>query len=451
MRDDLEVLVIGGGLAGLATARELQSRGVAVEVLEARERLGGRLHTRRLGAAELDVGGQWLGPGQHRAYALAKRLGLRTFPTFTTGTKVLEIDGRRRTYTGSIPTLSPLGLLQLQGLLLAIEGPRRLVDPVCPERAPFARRLDRLSVETLRRRLGAGAEVRGTMDAALRAIFGAEAESLTALHFLAYLNAGGGLLQLAEAKGGAQQDRLVEGAQALCEGLAGDRLGDPLRVRLGAVVESIDQDAEGVRVRGSFGEVRARRVVVAVPPPLWPKLGFTPALPGARSDAVGRWTMGEAIKVIVLYPRAFWREAGLSGEIVSADGPLSVVYDDCSLDGRQAALVGFVSGRDARALKAHPEAEWAGAVVDHLARTLGPAAREGAQVVFQDWTAEPFSGGCPVAIAGPGALTGDASWDAALRAPHGRVHFAGTETAREHVGYMEGALESAERVVAEFS
>ena len=443
----LDVVVVGAGLAGLRTARLLQDRGLDVVVLEARERVGGRLHTRHLGDAELDVGGQWLGPGQDRAYALANALGLRTFGTFTEGKKVLELDGRRRTYRGSIPTLSPLGLAQLQLLLLAIDGPRRLVDPAAPETAPFAGRLDASTVEAYRRGLGTGREVRGVMDAALRAIFGAEASDLSALHFLAYLHAGGGLMALAEAKGGAQQDRLAEGAQALCTGLAGNRLGDPLRLRLGAPVREVLQSAEDVTVRGEFGALEARHVVLTLPPPLLPALRFDPPVLPERVAGWGGYAMGSAIKVIALYDRPFWREAGYSGEIVSSDGPLSVVYDDCARDGSQAALVGFVAGRDAQRLKARPQPEWRAAVLHHLERTLGPAAAHATDVVFVDWAEEPYSGGCPVAHAQLGALTGGPSADAVLRAPHGRVLFAGTETAREHIGYMEGALESAERVV----
>lgn len=443
----LDTLVVGAGLAGMRTARGLRDGGRSVVVLEARDRVGGRLHTRRLGGTELDVGGQWIGPGQPRVNALAEQLGLTRFPTFVTGKKVFEIDGLRRTYKGSIPSLSPLGLIQLQLLLTVVDFSRKRVDALAPETAKRAERLDAMTVADFRRRWGAGREVRATMDAALRAIFGAEADEMSALHFLAYLNASGGLLTLAEVEGAAQQDRLVEGAQALVSGLR--MLGEPLEVRLASPVQSLTQSADGVIARGEFGELSARRAVVTLPPPLLSDVTFDPPLPAERHAALGGWTMGNAIKVIALYDRPFWRERGYSGEVVSSDGPLSVVYDDCAHDGSQAALVGFVAGRDARVLKASPKEEWEAKILEGLARALGDDALRPTEVHLVDWVDEPWSRGCPVAYAAPGALTRGPGLHDTLRAPHGRIHFAGTETAREHIGYMEGALESAERVVAE--
>lgn len=443
----LDTIVVGGGLAGLAVARALVDAGEQVVVLEARDRLGGRLHTERLGAAELDVGGQWVGPGQPRVNRLIDRLGLTRFPTFTEGTKVLEIDGQIRTYSGSIPTLSPLGLVQLQLLLSVLERTMGKVDPAAPELAPGAPRLDATTVDSFRRRWGSRRDVRAVMDAALRAIFGAEADEMSALHFLAYLNAGGGFLALAEAKGAAQQDRIAEGAQALVTGLAAS--GTPVRLRLGSPVHALSEGDGHVVAAGPFGELLARRAVLTLPPPLLTQLRFDPPLPPARLAALSRWTMGAAIKVIALYDRPFWRERGYSGEVVSSDGPLCIVYDDCAHDGSQAALVGFVAGRDAHVMHALEEPERERRIRGALARTLGAEAAEPTALRMIDWGAEPFSRGCPVALAAPGALTYGLGLAATLREPHGRIHFAGTETAREHMGYMEGALESAERVLGE--
>lgn len=443
----LDTLIVGGGLAGLAVARALVDAGQDVVVLEARDRLGGRLHTERLGAAELDIGGQWVGPGQPRVNRLIDRLGLTRFPTFTEGTKVLELDGRIRTYRGNIPTLSPLGLAQMQLLLTVMERKMKKVDPVAPELAPDAARLDATTLDTFRRRWGASPDVRAVMDAALRAIFGAEADEMSALHFLAYLNASGGFLALAEAEGAAQQDRIVEGAQALVTGLAS--AGTPVRLRLGSPLHALREGDDHVVASGPFGELLARRVVLTLPPPLLTKVRFDPPLPPERMAALSRWGMGAAIKVVALYDRPFWREQGYSGEVVSSDGPLSIVYDDCAHDLSQAALVGFVAGRDAHALQGLEEADRESHVLGALARTLGEEARHPTALRMIDWGAEPWSRGCPVALAAPGALTYGPGLAATLRERHGRIHFAGTETAREHIGYMEGALESAERVLTE--
>ena len=243
------------------------------------------------------------------------------------------------------------------------------------------------------------------------------------------------------------QDRIAEGAQALVTGLA--TAGTPVRLRLGSPVDALTQGDDHVVARGPFGELMARRVVLTLPPPLLTQLRFDPPLPPARAAALSRWGMGAAIKVIALYDRAFWRERGYSGEVVSSDGPLSIVYDDCAHDLSQAALVGFVAGRDAHAMHALPETEREQKILQALVRTLGPEAGAPTTLRMIDWGAEPWSRGCPVALAAPGALTYGPGLAATLREPHGRIHFAGTETAREHMGYMEGALESAARVLTE--
>jgi monoamine oxidase len=295
------------------------------------------------------------------------------------------------------------------------------------------------------------------MDAAVRTIFGAEAADLSALFFLAYLNAGGGFLALAGTRGGAQEERLVGGVQSLAQ-----RLTDGLDVRLEAPVlsvrhegahvtlqtreltsmRSISASRPSVTLQTRELTIRARRAVFAIPPTQLHAIAFDPLLSAPRRHLTARAFMGSTTKILALYDRPFWREAGLSGEVVSGEGPLSVVFDNTSRDGRQPALVGFVVGRHARELTALPESARRTRVVSALERAFGPAARRPSELVFQDWSREPYVGGCPVAVFGPGALTSSASH---LRAPEGRLHFAGTETAREHTGYLEGALESAER------
>ncbi|HJK93204.1 MAG TPA: FAD-dependent oxidoreductase [Polyangiaceae bacterium LLY-WYZ-15_(1-7)] len=438
---DVDVAVVGAGLAGLKCARDLATAGRSVRVFEARDRVGGRTHTRRIGRGTFDVGGQWLGPGQRRVHALVRQLGLATFPTRVEGTKILELDGRRSEYASDIPSLSPLGLAQMQLSLSLIERARASIPPEEPARARFAAALDGATLETFRRRLLLRREVRGAMDAALRVIFGAEAAELSALHFLAYLNAGGGFLSLAEARGGAQQDRFVDGAQTLCT-----RLAEHLDVRLSRPVRRVAQDERGVTLVADGAVVRARRAVLALPPPLAARIDFEPALSPRRAALLHRYFMGAIAKVLFLYRRPFWREAGYSGELVSSDGPLAVTYDNSSHDDAQPALVGFVGGRHARALAELDPEVARERCLSALVRGFGPAAAEVEHVEITDWSREPWSRGCPVALLGPGALTG---LEGALRAPEGRLHWAGTETAVEWTGYLEGALESAERAARE--
>ncbi len=436
-------MVVGAGLAGLCAARRLVRQGIDVKVIEARDRVGGRTWTQQIGQGRFDVGGQWIGPGQGRVKALAGELGVKTFQTHTAGKKFLEVEGKISSYKSSIPSLSIVGLIQMQGALSYLERVRKRVSPNAPMSADNADQLDSETLETWRQRFVKSSKVNGVIDAAIRTIFGSEARDLSALYFLMYLNAGGGLLKLSEARGGAQQDRFLEGAQSISLALA-EKLGDA--VILGRPVRKIVQGHEGVEVITDDGVIGGRYVIVAVPPTLAGRIDYDPGVSVARDQLTQRFAMGATVKVLVTYERAFWRSAGYSGEVVSSDGPLSVVYDNTSHDGKQPALVGFIVGNHARQWSSQPSADRERRVLAALARYFGDEARLCQEYHELDWGAEPWSGGCPVGGLPPGVLT---SSFAHLRKPEGRIHWAGTESATEWMGYMEGAIQSGERAADE--
>jgi monoamine oxidase len=439
----LDVVVVGAGLSGLCAARALEAGGARVAVVEARERVGGRTWTRRIGAGDFDVGGQWIGPTQDRLARLAGELGVATFPTFHQGTKLLDLDGRVSTYSGDIPSLPPHALADLQKGLWALAAAARLVPLDAPERARGARRLDATSVETMKRRLLWTRSVRELFDVAVQVVFGAEPAEISLLHFLFYLRAGGGLMNLVEIEHGAQQRRFVPGAQELSKRLAAP-LGE--RLVLGAPVRAIDDGPASVRVDTEKGVLHARRAVLAIAPPLYARIAITPELPAARGRLVDAMPMGATTKVIATYAKAFWREAGHSGEVIAREGPIAVCFDNTSHDGAQAALVAFIVGERARQHARLPADARRRVVLEQLGRWFGNAAREPDELVEQCWADEAWSGGCPVSVAAPGLYAG---LGAALREPVGRLHFAGTETARVWNGYLEGAIEAGERAAAE--
>jgi monoamine oxidase len=411
-------------------------------VLEARDRVGGRTHTRRLGDGAFDVGGQWLGPGQHRLAALAERLGAATFPTFHDGAKLLD-DGRRVSrYTGTIPSLNPLELAQLQLALHRLDRLTQAVSARDPLAGPGAAELDRRTVAEEARRIRSS-RVRGLLEVAIGTVFGVEPHELSLLWFLAYLRAGGGLMKLCEIEGGAQERRFVDGAGALATRWAADQ-GD---VVTAAPVRRIEQRGAGpateLVLTTDRGRLAATAAVLAVPPPLAARIDLEPS-PGWRDQLLQRHAMGAIVKLVLAYERPFWRERGLSGEVVAlGGGPISTVFDNCSHDLRQPSLVAFVQAGAARRWRGAADLE---AALAQLARYFGDEARRPVDTAAMDWTAEPYSRGCPVAVAGPGSMAGFA---ATLRQPVGRVWFAGTETAVEWTGYIEGALESGERAARE--
>ncbi len=435
--------MVGAGLSGLACARRLIAAGRDVRVLEARDRVGGRTYSATLGTDVIDLGGQWIGPGQTRVRALVDELGVETFPQFHEGHRLLDLSGRIRRYRGTIPRVGVPTLAAMAITMKRLERLRISVPTDQPWAAPGATRLDAQTLADWLRRNVPTRDGRALLGIAARAIFAAEPGELSFLHFLAYLNHGGGLERLAEVDGGAQERRLVGGVQQLSQRLA-EPLGD--RLHLEAPVRAIDQSAS-VRVVTDAGEFEADRVVVALPPALAGRIHYTPALPSRRDRLSQRMPMGSALKVVAAYERPFWRERGLSGEAISDRGPLRLVMDDSSHDGSQHALVGFFLGDTAARFTGRPT-ERREAALESFARFFGDEARAPIAYVDQDWVAEPYSRGCYVGNFGPGAWT---TLGEALRTPCGRIHWAGTETAREWMGYFEGALEAGERAALEVS
>jgi monoamine oxidase len=438
-----DAVVVGAGLSGLAAARTLADAGCSVVVLEARDRVGGRTWSEQIGGAVFDVGGQWIGPTQHRMARLVEEFRLATFPTYHDGKKVLDVGGKLSTYAGTIPSMPLVPLLFLHRTIRQVERLCRTVPREAPWAMERASDWDGVTVESWKRRTIPQASVRAVFEAAVRVVFGSEPSELSLLHFLWFLNCGGGFRSIVEIENGAQQTRFVLGAQEVSRRLAA-RLGDA--VVLGAPARAIAQDAGGVTVHADGRSWQARRAIVAVPPTMAGRIGWEPALPYLRDQLTQRAPMGATVKVLATYERPFWRTRGFSGEAVSTGGPLTATFDNTSHDGAEPALLGFIVGRPAREWAARPADERRATVLAALARFFGAEAARPVHYREQDWSLEPWTRGCPVTVLGPGVL---GLFGPALATPVGRVHWAGTETSTEWTGYMEGAVASGERAARE--
>jgi monoamine oxidase len=187
-------------------------------------------------------------------------------------------------------------------------------------------------------------------------------------------------------------------------------------------------------------------VIVAIPPLLAGRIRFASGLSPRREQLMARMPMGSCIKYVATYDRAFWREAGFSGEAFSDTGPTTTTFDDSSHDGSQPALVTFSDGSVARVWGDRPPEERRQAVLAELARFFGPQAAHPTGFIDKNWSEDPYSGGCYAGVMGPGVMT---DFGSALRQPCGRIHWAGTETAVEWTGYIDGAIESGQRAAGE--
>lgn len=435
-----DVVVVGAGLAGLAAARTLTDAGVSVVVVEARDRVGGRLLNHELESGGIvEVGGQWVGRAQLRVNALIDELGLERFATHDEGDNQFEYRGRLGRYRGAIPRLNPIVLADVAQAQARIDRMARQVPLDAPWRAPKADRWDAQTVATWIARNTRTGGARAFFELMCEAVFAAQPAELSLLHFLFYIHSGGGFDGLISTDGGAQQDRIVGGSQRIAERMAED-LGD--RIVLDAPVRRIVDDGESVAVCGDDVEVQAAHAIVAIPPALAGRIDYRPGLPGWRDQLTQRMPQGSVIKCMAVYDEPFWRRDGLSGQVTSTEGPVKVVFDNTPSTGGVGVLLGFLEGEQARALGRVPLEERRDAVLGCFTRFFGPRAAAPQEYVERSWAEEPFTRGCYAGYFPPGVLT---SLGFALRRPCGRIHWAGTETAEVYAGYMNGAITSGER------
>jgi monoamine oxidase len=439
----VDVLVIGAGLAGLCAARYLARRNVSCTVIEARDRVGGRTLSQQLGNDTFDLGGQWIGPTQQRLKALADELGIATFPQFHDGKKLLSWGGKIQSYAGDLPSLSPLAQLELLWNDYRLKSHWRTLPPERPWSAPRAVEWDSMTVETWKQRHMRSKGARLFIDVVVRAVLTSEPRDVSFLYFLNYLRSGRGLESLISIAGGAQQERFVGGAQQICQRLA-DALGH--RLVLEAPARSIEQDVDCVTVHTDKGSFQGRYVIVAIPPVLAGRIHYAASLPANRDQLTARIPMGSVIKYVAVYDRPFWRSAGFSGEVVSDTGPTVTTFDDSSHDGAHWALVSFSDAVAARQWSGRPPHERQQGVLAEFARFFGSEALRPTHFAEKDWNMDPWSRGCYVGVMGPGVMT---TFGDALREPCGRIHWSGTETADQWMGYLDGAVQSGDRAAAE--
>jgi monoamine oxidase len=441
----LDAVVVGAGMSGLAAARRLVAAGRKVAVCEAQRRVGGRIYTERLpDGTAVDLGGQWIGPTQDRIARLAVELGVATYRTHVAGSNLLHARGRSRAYRGTIPKVGPLALAALGLAMFRLDAMARTVPLDEPWRAPRARRWDHVTLDEWLRRNLPNQFARELFTVGLETVYSCRLSEISLLHALFYIRSGGKLDLLLATEGGAQQDRFLGGAQGVAERLAA-KLPDGC-LRLGAPVRKLSTEGDVVEVGTEAGALRARRVIVALAPPLAARIAYAPPLPGGRDQLTQRMALGTVIKCIAVYERAFWRARGLSGQVLSDEGPVHVTFDASGPTGAPGQLMGFIEAGPARRVAELPAAERRRQVIECFARYFGAEARAPVHYLEKSWADDEWARGCYVANPAPGAWT---DFGPHLRRPIGRIHWAGTETATEWNGYIDGAIQAGERAADE--
>jgi len=444
-RLECDVCVVGAGYAGLTAARRLSQGGRSVVVLEARDRVGGRIWTQRLSdGTAVDRGGGWLGPKHDAASRLAGEMGVTTYKTWVKGAHLLIGEGRTRRYTGLIPKISPLAVLTLALAQWRLDKMARQVPLDAPWTAPRAAEWDARSVASWLEQSGIRTTIaRSLFESALRGLMTADLATTSLLHLLYLAHAHGSIETLFSIENGAQENLVDGGAGSIARRIA-DQLGGA--IRLNTPVRAITHAGEHVLVAGDEVAVMARHAVVSVPPALALEIAFDPPLPENRKalyrGAIGGWET----KTIVVYDQPFWRADGYSGQTAEPGSAAEVTLDAGPSSGVPGVIATFTFGPVSQRFAALDAPARRQAVLEALSARLGPRAANPSEFIETSWWTEEWSRGCSMAHFTLGTLT---RYGHLLREPLGRIHWAGTETATVSHGAIDGAVRSGERVAAE--
>ena len=435
-RMERDVVIVGAGACGLIAANRLKEAGVSVVVLEARDRVGGRLHTDESSGALLELGGQWISPDQTALSETVAQLGLETFARYREGDSVyVGPDGSAERFTGDIFPASAKTESEIERMIAVLDGLTAEIDPDAPWTHPRARELDGVTWRGFLEQLSDDEEARANV-----ALFTAEAmltkpsHSFSALQSLLMAASAGSFSNLVDADFILDR-RVVGGLQQVPLRLA-EALGDD--VVLGSPVRRITWGDDGVTVDADGDlTVTARRVVLAVPPNLYDRIDYVPTLPLRRHVMHQHLSLGLVIKIHAVYDEPFWRADGLSGTAFSPYLPVHEAYDNSNHGDPRGILVGFASDARADALLAmDPEARKA-AILGSLAHYYGEQARTPAIYFESDWGSEEWTRGAYAASFDMGGLE---RFGADLRTPVGPIHWASSDLAGAGYQHVDGAI-----------
>ena len=436
-----DVVIIGAGPAGLTAARRLSQTGKTVAVLEARDRVGGRTWSDTIDGSFLEIGGQWIAPEQTAIQDLAAELGLELFQRHRDGDSVfIDKEGNRHRFTGDFPvkpeTLEEMRKLRAELTRLSLE-----VDPAAPWEHPRAAEYDEITFDAWLRAQSDDAEARLIIGNFISGAMLTKPKHSFSLLQAIFFGASAGSFENLVDEDILLDKRVVGGMQSVSIRIA-EELGSE-NVFLDNPVRELhwEDTAEGapatVTAITDHLRVSARHAILAVPPNLYSRIQYVPALPRIQQIAHQHHSMGLVIKVHASYDRPFWREQGLSGTGFGYYNVVQDIYDNTNHRDERGTLVGFIVEHDAEKVWALPEKERRETILNSLAEYLGDEARNPLAFYLSDFGAEEWTRG---AYGTSYDLGGLSRWGATQNQPVGPIFFASSDIQGFGYQHVDGAV-----------
>ncbi len=493
--------VVGAGYSGLAAALRLKQTGNSFVVVEARNRVGGRIWSHHLSdGTTFDVGGAWVSDWGLQPHVLnfiqqAEAISHKPIKFFTQYEKGMNVlmheNGRVSFYDATaplldgLPSISEEGKLEVAGFIallgqlstyVVVDAPWTPVD--FPEElvllaggAPASTtEADRMTLLEMIDNSFENEEALQLMYTLFSNLLGKPLGEVSLLHMLFMLKTANGDIQALTGSGENQCEhyRLHGGLQQMAL-----RIAEHIKpfLRLNHPVQKISSNHSGVVVESAGLRVEAKRVISTVPVALLDKIIFDPPLPAARTTLQEGYKGGDVWKIWVAYDKPFWREPGymgqkegLSGESVTADPNnfLMVTLDGGEDTSAIGLLVGFVGAAKGDIFRQKSREERKAIILEELAQRFGkPAAHPSSKVHFLplepqspvadpyfewSWGGDPFTRGGFAGIPHAGIYT---ECGETLRHPYNRIHWAGVDTCTYPYATVSGAIQAGERAATE--
>lgn len=443
-----EVVVVGAGIAGLTCAFRLRQAGVPVRVIEASNRVGGRMFSLRDHFPDgqvVELGGELIDSDHVRIRTLAQELGI-ALDDLHTDDPALQGDvwfagGRSYSEAELARAFVPLAAAIERDLATLGEGDITWDAPA------GAQALDALSVSQWLQREGAEGWLRTLIEVAYTTEMGLECEQQSALNLLTFIGTDADAFRIF----GSSDERyhVRAGNDSIVQALA-ERIADAIQT--GSALESLRQDADGryvlsLRQGSASREVRARHVVLAIPFTTLRQVRLELELPEFKRRAIERLRYGTNAKLMIGFDERVWRTRHRCNGSVYADLPFQTTWETTRLQpGRGGVLTNFTGGAHGLALgegTAKAQADLAAQQLEAIFPGIA-AARAGARDVRMHWPSQPWAQGSYACLT-PGDWT---SLRGAMGTAVGQLHFAGEHCALDTQGFMEGGCESGEAVAA---